>query len=44
MNSILIFDAEDAEKLDDVREVLRREDISTASKLARVYRLTPITN
>lgn len=35
---------EDAEKLDDVREALRREDISTASKLARVYRLTPVTN
>lgn len=34
---------EDAEKLDDVREALRREDISTASKLARVYRLTPVT-
>lgn len=35
---------EDAEKLDDVREALRREDISTASKLARVYRLTPVIN
>lgn len=35
---------EDAEKLDEVRESLRREDISTASKLARVYRLTPVTN
>lgn len=35
---------EDAEKLDDVREALRREDISIASKLARVYRLTPVIN
>lgn len=33
---------EDAEKLDDVREALRREDISTVSKLARVFRLTPV--
>lgn len=44
MNGILIFDVEDADKLDDVREALRREDISTASKLARVYRHTPVTN
>lgn len=35
---------EDAEKLDNVREALRRENISSASKLARVYRLTPVTN
>jgi hypothetical protein len=35
---------EDAEKLDDVREVLRKEDISTVSKLARVFRLTPVTH
>jgi len=35
---------EDAEKLDDVREALQREDIATASKLARVYRLTPVTH
>ena len=33
---------EDAEKLDDVREALRREDIDTASKLSKVYRLTPV--
>lgn len=33
---------EDAEKLDDVREALRKEDISTVSKLARVFRLTPV--
>jgi len=35
---------EDAEKLDDVREALRREDISAAGKLARVYRLTSVTH
>ena len=34
----------DAEKLDDVREALRKKDISKASKLARVYRLTPVTH
>ena len=36
---------EDAEKLDDVREALRREDredIDTARKLSKVYRLTPV--
>ena len=33
----------DTEKLDNVREALRKEDISKASKLARVYRLTPVT-
>jgi hypothetical protein len=35
---------EDAKKLDDVREALRKGDISTVSKLARVYRLTPVTH
>jgi hypothetical protein len=35
---------EDAEKLDDVREALRKEDISMVSKLARVFRLTPVTH
>jgi hypothetical protein len=34
---------EDGYKLDEVREALRRGDIAAASKLARVYRLTPIT-
>ena len=33
---------EDAVKLDDVREALRREDIDSASKVAKVYRLTPV--
>jgi hypothetical protein len=34
---------EDAYKLDDVREALRRSDIAGASKLARVYTLTPVS-
>lgn len=34
---------EDAQKLDDVREALRRGDLRTAGKLARVFQLTPIT-
>lgn len=33
---------EDAEKLDEVREALQRGDLTTASKLARVFRLTRI--
>jgi hypothetical protein len=33
---------EDAYKLDDVREALRRGDIRAASRLARVYTLTPV--
>ncbi len=33
---------EDALRLDRVREALRRSDISTASKLARVYCLMPL--
>jgi len=32
----------DARKLDDVREALRREDLDAASRLARVFRLTPV--
>ena len=34
---------EDAEKLDVVREALRRGDVGEASKLARVYRLTLVS-
>ena len=34
---------EDAYKLDDVREALRRGDAKSASKSARVYTLVPIT-
>ncbi len=33
---------EDAEKLDTVREALHSGDLAKASKLARVYHLTPI--
>ena len=35
---------EDAQKLDDVREALRNGDIKTASKLARVFSLTPLAS
>jgi hypothetical protein len=34
---------EDAQKLDDVREALRRGDIDKAANLAHIYRITPIT-
>ena len=33
---------DDAYKLDDVREALRRGDVKSASRLARVYKLTPV--
>jgi hypothetical protein len=32
----------DAQKLDDVRESLRRGELDAATRLARVYKLTPI--
>lgn len=32
----------DALKLDDVREALQREDVETAAKFGRVYRMLPI--
>ena len=34
---------EDAYKLDDVRDALRRGDLKAASRLAKVYTLTPFT-
>lgn len=34
---------EDATRLDDVRKALRGNDIERASKLARIYQLTPIS-
>lgn len=34
---------DDAHKLDDVREALRRGDIPGASRLARVFSLTPVS-
>lgn len=33
---------DDALKLDDVREALKRKDIATASKIARVYEISRI--
>jgi hypothetical protein len=33
---------EDAYKLDDVRDALRRGDIKSAARLARVFTLTPV--
>ncbi len=33
---------EDACKLDDVRDALRRGDLKAATKIARVYSLTPV--
>ena len=32
----------DAMKLDDVREALRQKDFATATKLARIYKLSPL--
>ena len=34
---------EDAYRLDDVRQALRRGDIRTAAKFSRVYTLTPVS-
>lgn len=34
---------EDAERLDSVREALRRGDLGAASRDARVYHLTPVS-
>ena len=33
---------DDAQKLDDVRDALKRGDIKSAAHLARVYTLTPV--
>lgn len=33
---------EDAKKLDEVREALRRGDFKKAGQLARIFKLTPI--
>ena len=32
----------DARKLDEVRRALKQDNVASAAKLARVYRLTPI--
>lgn len=34
---------EDAERLDSVREALRRGDLHAASRYARIYHLTPVS-
>jgi hypothetical protein len=33
---------EDAYKLDDIREALRRGDVKAAARVARVFSLTPV--
>ena len=33
---------DDAYKLDDVRQALRQGDLETATRLARVFKLTPV--
>ena len=37
-----VISLDDAQKLDDVREALRRGDIKSASSLARVFTLTAV--
>jgi hypothetical protein len=37
------FSIEDAYKIDDVREALKRGDIKTTSRFARIFSLTPVT-
>ena len=34
---------DDAYKLDDVRDALRRGDVEAAARLARVFKLTPVS-
>ena len=34
---------EDAYRIDDVRDALRRGDVARAVRLARVYKLTPVS-
>ncbi len=36
--------AEDAYKLDDVRDALRRKDLKSAARYGRVYELRPVVN
>jgi hypothetical protein len=35
---------DDAYKLDDIRETLKRGDIKSATKLGKIYTLTPVSN
>lgn len=34
---------QDAEKIDAVRDALKREDLVAAGKLANIFKLTPVT-
>ena len=34
---------DDAYKLDDIRDALRRGDVKSAARLARIFTLTPVT-
>jgi hypothetical protein len=34
---------DDAKKLDKIREALRRGDLKTATRLGRIFTLTPVT-
>jgi hypothetical protein len=35
---------DDAYKIDDVREALKQGDVNLATKLAKIYTLTPVSN
>ncbi len=35
---------DDAYKLDDIRASLKRGDVKSATKLAKIYTLTPVSN
>jgi hypothetical protein len=35
---------DDACKLDDIREMLRKGDVKSATRLARIYTLIPVSN
>jgi hypothetical protein len=36
------FSLSEAQKLDDVRDALRRGDLATAEKFGRIFRLVPV--
>lgn len=35
---------DDAYKIDDVREALKQGDLKSATKIAKIYTLTPVSN
>jgi hypothetical protein len=39
-----VLSLDDAYKLDDVRETLKQGDIKTATKLGKIYTLTPVSS